>query len=124
MPAEGPLDGEGSVCDWKVKQANARGEILEAGGRFPRLTRQSLPHSKDAQFRALNGDYLPESFCTISSAFATCWSGEMPSSFEENMAMILWSLPMTKVTRSIMSWSIASPFTSVMPAFIAFAVRL
>jgi len=35
MPAEGPLDGEGSVCDWKVKQANARGEILEAGGGFP-----------------------------------------------------------------------------------------
>ena len=34
------------------------------------------------------------------------------SSFDESVAMILWSLPMTKVTRSMKSWSIAEPRTS------------
>ena len=41
--------------------------------------------------------YLEASCCTIANDFSTCASGERPSSFDENVAMILWSLPMTKV---------------------------
>src|SRR5260370_37584845 len=51
--------------------------------------------------------YLEPSCCTIANDFSTCASGERPSSFEESVAMTLWSLLMTKVTRSIKPRSIA-----------------
>lgn len=40
-------------------------------------------------------------FSTIASDLNTCSSGLMPSSVDDITAMILWSLPTTKVTRSM-----------------------
>ena len=40
-------------------------------------------------------------FSTIASDLNTCSSGLMPSSLDDITAMILWSLPTTKVTRSM-----------------------
>jgi hypothetical protein len=54
-------------------------------------------------FEGFEKYYLEPSCCTISNDFSTCASGVRLSSFDEKVAMILWSLPMTKVVRSIKS---------------------
>jgi hypothetical protein len=95
--------------------------------RFSRF-RQSVHTSRNCprseNFEGSEKCYLEDSCCTIASDFSTWASGERPSSLEESVAIILWSLPITKVVRSMKSWSITVPRTSACPGLMAVVVRL